>query len=79
MSDVVKFTGDFYPEIDQHWRFHLLYFLSSYRWVLDLTDQNQYERLVEEGVIISFWDDTVAIVVTIADIFGESWLRIPVH
>ena len=29
-------------------------FMSSYRWVLDLTDQNQYERLVEEGAINQF-------------------------
>ena len=55
VSDVVEFTGDFYPEICQHRRFHLLFFMSSYRWVLDHTDQNQYERLVEEVAINQFF------------------------
>ena len=38
VSDVVEFTGDFYPEIDQHRRFHLLYFYVKLPLVLDLTD-----------------------------------------
>ena len=54
VSDVVKFTGDFIRRLINIDGFIYYIFMSSYRWVLDLTDQNQYERLVEEGAINQF-------------------------
>ena len=65
VSHVVKFTGDFYPEITNIDGFILLYFYCQ----------------VTVGFLIireiSFLYDTV--VVTIVYIIGESWLRIPVR
>ena len=79
VSHGVKFACDFYPEIYRHRRFHLLYFYLVWPMVLDHwhTNQNRNERLIVEGAINQFFYDTA--VVTIANIFGESWFRIPVH
>ena len=78
VSDVVKFTGDFYPETDQHLTVSfIVFFMSSYRWVLDLQIRTKVSVSLKKLRSISFWDDTV--VVTIANIIGESWFRIHVH
>ena len=63
-----------FPDIDG---FIYFIFMSCDRWALDHTDQNQNERLIVEGAINRFLYDTV--VVTIANIIGESWFRIHVH